>query len=376
MMSIKAAKDYPIDMLAHRWEGDLCMPGIQLVNQLAVDGVERVRVCERLIQSYHLAINDERGSSFAREGEDLWSNILRHQFPSDILEAVDKGNARVLSQELMKFGSSPVWFGGLTTGLDGLNWKNSTPDWVALTYFDKLLSIAEYLGLLQAPVHEAGNGAVNFGADINELVRSIERELGFGILPPDGVIPVVGLRADRGVLNYRHLLGLYGALKISDFVETESSIVEFGGGLGITALYARQMGFLDYTLLDLPISCLLAGHFLINSLGANNVSLYGEALCEPTIKILPYWECQNLPGKRYGLSLNQDGFPEMADNFVYEYLHQIKRITDGAFLSINHEGMFPRTVHQFVKSSGGFKKIYRSKSFVREGFIEEAYGIL
>ena len=232
------------------------------------------------------------------------------------------------------------------------------------------------MGIIQAPMNEAGNGGVNFSADINELVYHVEKELGFSIFPPPGAVPFVGLPIHQGVLNYRHLLGLYGALRVSDLAASNLSILEFGGGLGITALYTRRMGFEDYTLLDLPISCLFAGHFLINSLGGDHVSLYGENLSDVTIKILPYWECQTLPNKKYCLSINQDSMPEMADNFIHEYLTQIKRITDGLFLSINHDGFFPKTVHQFIKISGGFKKIYRSKCFVREGYIEEAYKII
>ena len=375
MNSVLAAKDYPTNMLAHRWLGDLTMPKIRLVSQFAVDRPDRVQICERLLESYNLAIRDEGRSPLKREGEDLWSQILRNEFPK-ILAAIENGDARQLSTELMTFGNSPVWFGGLTTGLDGFNWKNKNPEWVALTYYDQLLSIGEYMGIIQAPIPEESSGTANFSVDINELVDRIEKKLEFNILPPTGVVPVLGLQVHHGALNYRHLLGLYGALRICDLAARNYPIVEFGGGLGITALYARRMGFADYTLLDLPISCLFAGHFLINSLGDNNVVLYGEKLSGPTIKILPYWECQNLSSKKYCLSVNQDGLPEMADNFIHEYLKQIRRITNGVFLSINHDGFFPRTVHQFINSSGGFKRIYRARCFVREGFIEEAYKIL
>ena len=374
MNSVLDAKDYPTNMLAHRWSGDLTMPNIQLLSQSAVDRSDRVQICERLLQAYNLAIRDEGRSPLKREGEDLWSPILRNNF-AKILAAIENGDARQLSIELMTFGNSPVWFGGLTTGLDGFNWKNKNPEWVALTYYDQLLSIGEYIGILQAPIPEESCAAANFSVDVNGLVDHIEKQLGFGILPPPGVVPVFGLQVHHGALNYRHLLGLYGALRISDLAVKNHSIVEFGGGLGLTALYAKRMGFNDYTLLDLPLSCLLAGHFLINSLGDAQVSLYGENPSELKIKILPYWECQALPSKKYCLSVNQDGMPEMADNFIHEYLKQIRRITDGLFLSINHEGFFPRTVHQFIKLSGGFKKVYRSKSFIREGFIEEAYRI-
>ena len=375
MNSVLSAKNYPTDMLAHRWPVDLTMPNIQLVSQSTVDRPDRVQICERLLQSYNLALKDEGRSPIKRQGEDLWSKILSKEFPN-ILAAIDNGDARQLSKELIAFGNSPVWFGGLTTGLDGFNWNNLDLNWIALTYYDKLLSIGEYMGIIPAPMNEAGNGGMNFSTDINELVHNIEKELGFSVLLPPGVVPVFGIPVQNGVLNYRHLLGLYGALRIFELAPNNRSILEIGGGLGITALYARRMGFEDYTLLDLPMSCLFAGHFLINSIGNDHVSLYGEKLSGPTVKVLPYWECQNLPTKNYCLSVNQDSMPEMADRSINEYLKQIKRTTDGLFLSINHEGFFPRTVHQFIKLSGGFKKIYRSKCFVREGYLEEAYKII
>ena len=371
-----AGSEYPFAMLAHRWSGDLPMPNIQLVIQPAVDGVERVRVCERLLQSYLLAKEAEKETNLVREGEDLWTGILQSGFPA-LMTAIELQDPEKMSQELMAFGTEPVWFGGLHTGIDGYNSLNLDTRWIAVTYFDKLVSIAEYLGIITVEINESseGNGK-NLGLDVNTLVAQIENELGISINPPVGVTPIIGIATNGVAINYRHLLGLYGAMRLSDLAKERDAILEIGGGLGLTALYARRMGFKDYTLLDLPLSCLFAGHYLINSLGGSNVGLYGEKLSKSQIKILPYWEIKNLPSNAYGLSINQDGFPEMADNLIFEYLHQIKRITIGSFLSLNCERVNPRTVHNFVKTSGGFKKIYRAKSFIREGFVEEAYKIL
>lgn len=371
-----AGSEYPFSMLAHRWSGDIPMPKIQLATQPAVDGVERAKVCERLLQSYLLAKAAERVTSIVREGEDLWTGILKSGFPT-LLNAIELQDPEKMSQELMAFGTEPVWFGGLHTGIDGFNGLNLDTRWIAVTYLDKLVSIAEYLGIMTVEINESneGNGK-NLGVDVNILVSQIENELGISIAPPVGVAPITGIVANGAVINYRHLLGLYGAMRLSDFVEKNNPILEIGGGLGLSALYAHRMGFKDYTLLDLPLSCLLAGHYLINSLGGSNVGLYGEKLSNSQVKILPYWEINKLPSNSYGLSINQDGFPEMADNLILEYLHQIKRITVGSFLSLNCERVNPRTVHNFVKISGGFKKIYRAKSFIREGFVEEAYKIL
>ena len=111
MNSVLSAKNYPTDMLAHRWPVDLTMPNIQLVSQSTVDRPDRVQICERLLQSYNLALKDEGRSPIKRQGEDLWSKILSKEFPN-ILAAIDNGDARQLSKELIAFGNSPVWFGG------------------------------------------------------------------------------------------------------------------------------------------------------------------------------------------------------------------------------------------------------------------------
>jgi hypothetical protein len=44
-------------------------------------------------------------------------------------------------------------------------------------------------------------------------------------------------------------------------------------------------------------------------------------------------------------------------------------------LSVNHEANFPKTVSFLAERATGYKKIYRSKYWVREGYIEELYSI-
>jgi hypothetical protein len=128
-------------------------------------------------------------------------------------------------------------------------------------------------------------------------------------------------------------------------------------------------------LLDLPITCLLAGYYLIHAIGEDNVALYGEEKAPEKIKILPYWECLQFQNKSFETIINQDSLPEISDNLIMEYLKQIKRIGSSYFFSINHDFFYPKTVAHFVKSSGGFHEIYRAKCWVREGYVEEVFRI-
>ena len=87
-------------------------------------------------------------------GEDLWTKLIRNELP-ELMSAIEKYDAKALSDFLMHFGESYVWFGGITTCVDGYN-KNIIPEHIALTYHDKLICLAEYLGLIRYECPESG----------------------------------------------------------------------------------------------------------------------------------------------------------------------------------------------------------------------------
>ena len=349
-------------------------PKVLLASEPAISKDNRISVAERLIASYHKSIEDEVYSSLRREGEDLWTGLLRNELP-ELISCVENRQPVDLADYLKNFGQSYVWFGGITTCVDGYN-KNLDRCNIALTYLDKLIALAESIGVLNYESPEYGSWGENLHKDVNQLIKDIECVLEINIAPPLGIIHTDGIASSYGVFHYRHINALYCAIRMSKLNPKHGAVCELGGGLGIAALYARRLGYKDYTLLDLPISCLLAGHYLLHAVGEENICLYGETLREDCIKIMPYWECRNLESKHYEITVNQDSIPEIVDNLVYEYLTQIKRLTKSAFLSINHEYFFPRTVNNYTLKSGGFQQIYRSKCWVREGYIEEAYKIL
>jgi len=349
------------------------LPNIKLKSSAGKNNSNRVAICKRLLNAYHKSINDESKSPLKRVGDDLWSDLLRTELPL-LKEAIDKNDAEALSDFLLCFGNSYVWFGGITTCIDGYN-KNLKPKHVALTYFDKLICLAEYLGLLHYENPEAGPWGENLRLDPDIVIEKINKYLGISIAPPLDAIHTDGMESSAGLFHYRHINGLYSAIRLKELGGFAAPCLEFGGGLGISAMYAHKLGIKNYTMIDLPITCLLAGNYLLNSLGLSNVSLYGEPQEEAQIKILPYWECLNLPSEYYHITLNQDSFPEIADNLLEVYFREIKRVTRNYFLSINHETCFPRTVNNFVNQWTKFIKIYRSKYWIREGYIEELWKI-
>jgi hypothetical protein len=349
------------------------LPKVELVSTPAFATPDRVAVAERLLAAYQKAIAAEPHSAMRRSGEDMWSQLLRSELP-DLFDAIANQDPANLADFLMNFGGEYVWFGGVTTCIDGYN-KNLDPDQIALTYLDKLFCLAEALGVIELENPEAGPWGECLHSNIDALLQKIEEHLRISITPPLGVIHTDGLKTNKGVFHYRHINSLYAATRVQKLNVDLAPICEIGGGLGITALYARRLGVQDYTLLDLPISCLLAGHYLLNTLSPDEVSLFGEPLRKGTIKVLPYWAHTQLEDDEFALTINQDSLTEIADNLVMAFLSEIGRTTKNYFLSINHEYHAGKVVKDFVRKSGGFREIYRSRYWIREGYVEELFQI-
>ncbi len=358
-------------LLAH--PAILPLPEVSLGSHPASDNPDRIVVAERLLNAYHKSLEDEHKSRLRREGEDVWTGLIRNELP-ELMEIIENRNTKELADFLMNFGQSFVWYGGITTCVDGYS-RDLDQKQTALTFLDKLVCLGESLGVLRHENPESGPWGENLHVNQNDLIEKIEKHLGISISPPLEIIYTDGLQINDQLFHYRHINGLYSATRIAELTPHRGPVCEFGGGLGITAMYSRRLGVTDYTMLDLPITCLLAGHYLLHAVGLDSVSLYGEEARANSIKILPFWECLNLPNDSFELTINQDSFPEIADNLIYEYLTEIKRITTDHFLSINQEYFHPRTVNYFIRESTGYKEIYRSKCWVREGYLEELFGI-
>ncbi len=349
------------------------LPQMSLTSYQCEKKKNRIRVAERLLAAYHKALTDEKNSPLQREGDDLWSGLISSEL-TGLLDALAQKDAELLAEYLDNFGTAYTWFGGISTSMDGYN-RNLEPQHVALTYLDKLVCLAEYLGVLQAENPETGPWGDNLFSDVDGLVAAIEKALGIDISPPMGVIHTDGLETAKGVFHYRHINALYMASRISVLNKTQGGVCEFGAGIGLTALYSKRFGCQNYTIFDLPVTCILSGHFLIHAVGEENVCLYGESPRAGGINVLPYWACLNQDAKSVEIAVNEDGMPEMTDNFIHTYLNEIKRITRSYFISNNHECFAPRTVNNFITQSTGYEQIYRFKSWTREGYVEECYKI-
>lgn len=339
---------------------------------------DREDVAVRLIAAYVRAREGEDSAPLRLEGEDLWSHIVAEQF-AELLEILEKRDAKGLGSYLQHFGEGSFIFGGLTLTRDAYV-ENATDAQNAHAYVDTLVSLAEALGVLplENPEQPLGWGQ-NLYADVDRLMDRIEESVGIPVLPPGGAVPVVGIETRHGPVHYRHLNALYAASRLRALLPTGGAVCEYGGGLGLVACFTRRFAPTDYTLFDLPISNLFAGHYLIHTLGDDAVDLYGEPRRPDTIKVLPFWECAEAAEGAFALSLNQDSFPEIDASLVRSYLREIGRTTSRYFLSINHESGATIASHRQSRLADlsdaleGFVRAYRMRYWLRLGYVEELY---
>jgi hypothetical protein len=352
---------------------------IALASQQAIDRPERLPIARRLIKAYARAKAHEDSSKLQKPEDDMWTRLIEREF-KQLLQILKSEDVDELSKFLLHFGEQYTWFGGLTLSVDGFNAMQKDSSFIALTYLDKLVCLAESLGVLalENPEHTLSWGE-NLYVDADEILDRIEKQIGISVVPPIGAVPVTGIDTSRGPLHYRHFNSLYAALRIKALLPDSGAICEYGGGLGIVAYYANKLGFQNYTIFDLPLVNLFAGHFLMNTLGAEAVRLYGEDSQTASVNVLPYWECMTVPTGAYSLSFNQDSFPEIDPKLVLNYLQQIERTSTKYFLSINQEtqattiAAMQNSVHALIRNFKNFHQVYRMKYWIREGYVEELY---
>lgn len=355
-------------------------PNITLSSVDAEDSPNRLSTAQRLIDAYTLASKDEAVAKLRAPQDDLWTNLVDANF-GELLQFLKSKDAEALAEYLLHFGKKFTWFGGLTLSIDGFN-RRRAHSAIAISYLDKLICLAEAIGVLPVENPEQlDTWGENLHVDVEETIRAIENSIGIDIAPPLGAVPVMGIDTSRGPLHYRHFNSLYAAVRLNDILIERGPICEYGAGLGMVAFYANRLGLRDYTIFDLPLINVFAGSFLINTLGSDAVSLYGEPASADTVKVLPYWQCLNVAPKYFALSLNQDSFPEIDPWLVSEYLKQIIRTTTKYFLSINQESQAPmgtrkqNFVPAIAETMGALQRSYRMKYWIREGYVEELYEI-
>ena len=347
--------------------------GLRSLTEVTIGaGADDRELVERIMTAYRLAT-----SSFAWDSSSMWMGFFE-QHHTGIHQALIAGDLETVSRALRDPGSSNLFYGFDSLGPVSDPAKDPYAPYTSLITLDRLVSFGEALGAIRLDHPEGYLDLAPRTFTADEVIESIEAAVGLELSFPAPFPGERGLPSRRGVIVPRAVDALYQAWRVSRLIgsRTETArLVEIGGGLGRTALYARAFGLLDYTLVDLPLTAVSSAYFLGRALGPDAIVCFGEETDDSTrrIKLRPP-EAFFAARADYDLALNVDSLPEVGRETAQRYLVEIAAHAR-LFLSINHEaGAF--TVRELLDEADLTEQTQRFRSWIRPGYVEELLTLL
>ena len=250
-----------------------------------------------------------------------------------------------------------------------------------LIILDRLVSLAEALGVLSYENPEQGRYGDNMKFDCTELVAKIENHLKYPIGRPP-VMGAFGIEVGNQIIDARVPDDVYSAERIKTLMgifTPGGHVAEIGGGLGGCAVQAMRAGIESYTIFDLPVVLLVQGWLLMKIFGGESISMFGEPDRNRKIKLRPYWEFYDKT-QPFDFVFNRDSMPEIPQQHADAYIAEIAE-RGCTFLSINQEsqGHTDRMdvrqlwVHQMVAAEPRLRCIARHPYWTRVGYVEEFF---
>jgi len=347
------------------------------------EGVDDIEISSRLIAAYQAVTRDESiyVAPQSRPNSGIWE-MVKHEFHGEFYRLMENADIPGFAC-YMRNGLRTGLGYGLGTG-PGAFKTLSTPgdarEAALLLLIDRLVSLAEAIGILPHENPEQGRYGKNLAISAAELVSSIESTLAVRIGRPP-VIGEFGILVEDQIIDLRVPDDVYSSWRMLEIAETFglSGFGEIGGGLGGTALQAIRLGATRYTIFDIPSVGMMQGWFLMKTLGSEAVRLYGESEHGQPIALLPYWMFSN-PDSKYDLVMNRDSLPEIPENQARSYIAEIAK-RNAALLSINQESQGsadkPETrqlrVSELASQEISLRRISRSPHWTRKGYVEELF---
>jgi hypothetical protein len=346
-------------------------------------GAHDVAICKRLLDAFHCSHADTAAG--ATQSEDLWSEIERQQ--RELFDVLERRNPEELAAYLCNMSRQDATIGTVQGSheFDRITHDAQYRTFLALMAKDKLVSLAEALGVLACENPEQGSFGQSLHLDIDVIVDGISRRLGIPFVPPGIDGGLLKIRGSAGLYSERDINALFTAHLLSRQLRDRDrrSVLEIGGGSGRVAYWSRRLGIREYTIVDLPHINVVQGFYLLKSLPDVDVKLAGEPPVRDArdcISIMPNHAIASVPSRSVDLVLNQDSFPEIGRETVLAYLEWIKRVSTTYFLSINHESKPPYadnrsqiSVPELVDAVGGFALEQRELYWLRRGYVSMLY---
>ena len=314
---------------------------------------------------------------------DLWNNITAMRDHRKLIQYClnkDKKNFNILINSAGKTDLVTGFTNYYTYQILSKSKKKRKREAVQL--LDKLISLAEYLRLIK--VHNPEQG----GWDISSLnyKNLSEKIFNFNnkkIIPFKSPNYIYGINFNNNFYCLKDFKNFYTSIRINEILDNNKNIRtinEIGAGLGYTAYYSTYLNNLSYNIYDLPSTLILQAYFLMLSAGEDKIHLDGEEKNENVqISLYPYWDIYNHKFVDNILWVNQDSFPEIDIDLARRYVKTMSESNRSYLLSINQEARQFETKMQYpvyeIILNENWKLLYRSRDFLRLGYIEEFYSI-
>lgn len=254
----------------------------------------------------------------------------------------------------------------------------------AVQLLDKLISLAEYLRLIKVYNPEQGEWETS-NLNYKNLIEKIFNYNDKKIPPFKSPNYIYGINSNNNFYCLKDFKNIYTSIRINEILNNNKNIKiinEIGAGLGYTAYYSTYLNNLTYKIYDLPSILILQAYFLMLSAGEDKIHLDGEEKKENAqISLYPYWEIFNHKLFDNTLWVNQDSFPEIDIDLTKRYAKTMSKSNHSYLLSINQEsknfntkGRIQYPVNEIIPNEN-WKLLYRSRDFLRLGYIEEFYSI-
>uniref|UniRef100_A0A6C0AFH9 Sugar O-methyltransferase n=1 Tax=viral metagenome TaxID=1070528 RepID=A0A6C0AFH9_9ZZZZ len=243
--------------------------------------------------------------------------------------------------------------------------------------FNQLMLLAEALGASGMDNSETFELKSSFNIEKNSIdliLDKIEKNIGFTIKFPIFNGNCGGISSTRGFFSQRECIYLYVAKKILDICpDQKTKILEIGGGLGLLGYYLNNLGYKNYTSIDLPRSGAVQTYFFAKNLPNTELLLTDESenpfdsIHDDKIKILHYSNFELAKEDTFDIIINVDSLTEMTEQIALNYLN---KNCSKLFLSINHE---VNTHRVFDLKKDNLKLKYRYPFWPRKYYVEELY---
>lgn len=342
-------------------------------------------IATRIISSYRKIKLGEHQATLSALQDSMWGAFLQSEYAAlrNLVEEGDIGRlARYLSTIFRSETVNGYAFGSKFDPFPHRWWY--LPIGIELS----VITLAESVGIVRAECPEQGQ-IPYWRSEFSEerLIGELESFFSVQIEAPRAG-DARGIFFGGRFLTLETCSQLYTAHKMRDAINrgigpsAELNIVEIGGGYGGLCYWMHQLlgtRINRYVIVDLPEVNLVQAYFL-SSLKTRELTLFGEEKSTPgsRIELIPHWTLSDVDW-RPNVLINQDSMPEMPEAEVARYLSWGSEKVDGLFLSFNQEAFSPwRGIPQvhvpsIISRYPRFRRLSRSPSWVRRGYVEEIY---